>query len=337
MISPDYPLPLSYIVDVNHDCNLQCRMCVKRTMKTPSGQRPKEDFFKIVEALPWAREISHGALGDPFCYSGINDVMMFLADKKIFAPLTTNLTLLTEPMLKALPPNTKFYVSIEGTGHMDAYADANMSLDAVKKNILMVKKLRPDIDITVNHLLLNNNFSEARDLMQFCGSNNIYVTFFYPMFFREETEAELSVFRVPNYEMEMQNLAQLGLTFGTRFKMPMPKPYEKPCHRACNYPIIAYDGTVYPCDYVYQDIEGMHGWVSWYLGEPYPVPQHHYAMGNIYSQSFVEIWNSPKWKSLRQKILTLNAKPKFSDFHAIEPSEPFPHCDKCLARWNICL
>ena len=83
-------------------------------------------------------------------------------------------------------------------------------------------------------------------------------------------------------------------------------------------------------------------WNSWYLGEPNEVPQHEYAMGNLYEQEFIEMWNSDKWIRLREKLYYLNRVGTGKTYEQVKKEnkkdyDNFSHCEICHARWGICL
>lgn len=332
----NYPLPLSYIIDVNHDCNLDCRMCVKRTMENPHGQRSLKDFFKLVDKLPWAREISLGALGDPFLYKDIDKTLDHLSWKNIRAPLTTNATLITEETLKFIPIGTPLHISID-----DGHIESHKSLDEVKNIIRMIRTKRQDLPIAINELIFKHSMSLAQDLINFCNQIGASIIFFYPMYFSKKLEKEWNIFRLKNFEDQLKGLILLCQEKKVPYSITSPMMKERICLRALNQPIIAFDGTVYPCDYIYQDIENQKSWKSWYLGKAIEVPQEQYKMGNLYEEDFIDMWNSKKWQLLRKLILNLNingiGKSWEEAIKEVDLSVPFEHCKICLARWSRCL
>lgn len=332
--------PTRFILDVNHDCNLECQMCVKRTMKNPHGQRPLEDFVTLVNKLPWAEEISIGALGDPFLYKDIRPSLNYLSSKRIRSPITTNATLITSSNLKFIPMNTQMHISIEGDGHIDSYKKIEGSFSELKKKVHMIKDLRPDIKIAINHLLFKTNIKTAKDIIDFCSEIGASIIFFFPMYFTKELEKRLNVFYLDNLTNKLSNLAELCLEKDVPYYMTFPPKRQRPCLRSLTQPIVAFDGTVYPCDYVYQNIENTEDgtWKSWHLGKAIEVPQHQYRMGNLYEESFLKMWNSKKWETLRKKVTRAPLQKSFDEvLEEADLSLPFEHCKVCLARWSVCL
>jgi MoaA/NifB/PqqE/SkfB family radical SAM enzyme len=234
------------------------------------------------------------------------------------------------------------HVSIEGDGHIAAYDEIESNFETVKKNVELLHKMRPDVRIIINHLLFKTNLEKAREIIYFCKTVNAGITFFFPMFFSKELDEKYNAHKVPDLIEKLVELAKLCVENGVPYSMTNPC-VERPCMRALSQPIIAYDGTVYPCDYVYQNIENTKdgSWINWYNGEQHIVPQNQYAMGNIYKDDFIKMWNSEKWKKLRSIVTELNEKGSGKSFYEtlkdINLDKEFDHCKVCLARWGRCL
>ena len=340
----EYPIPATFIVDVNWKCNLKCPMCVKRTFKNPHyKQRPLEDFKKIVDRLPSARMIAIGALGDPVFYDGIFDAVKYLMAKKIQPLLTTNGTELTEAFIKMLPNNTLLYVSIDG-GTQESYGRVrNTDLEKVKNNIRLLRRLKPEISVTINHLLFSFNLDDYKKIMDFCAEEGIAITFFNPIYFSKDVEKDMSVFNRGDRIKMLNDMINYANEKRVKSYFTSIEESERICGRCFNDPIIDFYGNVYPCDYCYENMEDevKPSWKSWREGIYVEVPQYQYRMGNIYEQSFESMWNSDKWKKLRSKVTMLNlqgTKDTFSNqLKSYNPSEEFNHCRVCLARWGRCL
>lgn len=340
MMKEEYPLPLSCILDVNHNCNFECEMCVKRTMKNPHGQLSLDTFTNWVDKFPYAREISIGALGDPFYYKDIDKAMRYLFAKKIRTSVTSNGTTLIEENIKKLPPGSTLHISID-EGHKKEYKKAKTNFKKIKENIELVRKNRPDLKININCLLFKNSIMEAKGLIALAAGLKVGIIFFYPMYFTKKLEKKLSTFRKKDYKKDLEELLKLCQEWNVPFSMSPFELQERQCTRALTQPIVAFDGTVYPCDYVYQDIEGHKEWTSWYKGKGYKVPQEQYKMGNINNSCFSKIWNSKKYKKLRALIQNLNMVGCGKSFDEmvkeVDLDKEFEHCKVCLARWSRCL
>lgn len=330
----------SFIIDINWDCNLQCRMCVKRTLNCPYGQRPLKDFKTLVEKIPFAKAIKMGALGDPFSYKQIKELLHYLKGKVEYLPLTTNVTQITPDNLEWIPKGTPLYLSIDA-GTPEVYKKIrNSDLAKTKAKVRFIREQRPDIPMSINYLMFNFNILDAKPLLDFCKELDISITFFYPIYFTKELEKEWSIFRKEQYVVDMLDAAKYAEKLGVKYAMSSPFLEERPCSRAFQEPIVAYDGTVYPCDYCYQNMNDYTEWNSWYLGKPTKVPQQEYAMGNLYKDDFVDMWNSDKWIKLRELLTDLNRYGTGMNYQKTMYSlkgEQFDHCKICLARWNRCL
>ena len=227
----DQSIPRSFIIDVNWDCNLKCKMCVKRTLKHPYGQRTFEDFETLVEKLPFAHAIKMGALGDPFSYKDVSKLLVYLKGKNVQLPLTTNITQITKSNLNKIPQGVPLYMSID-SGEVECYKKIRgADLDSTLSKVEMIKETRPDIPLTFNYLMFNFNLDSAIPLMDFCKDKNIGMNFFYPIYFTKELEEEWSIFRDPKYVVSMAKVMKHAETNNVKFNMTSPYHNERPCMR----------------------------------------------------------------------------------------------------------
>lgn len=330
-----YDIPKNYIIDVNHDCNLDCAMCVKRTMQKPFGQKPPEYVKKVIDRLPNAEIISLGALGDPFYYVYLEEICNYFEEKGIRFNATTNGHRLTKDNLDKIPLDSILHVSMD-TGHIKT----KETFARIKKKVAEAVEYRPDISFSINHLLYDVNKEFTYNLIDFCEEIGVSITFFLPMYFSKELE-EKSLASWLDYEDFVKMLGMMCEARDIPYSITPPNGEQRVCIRGLSVPIIAYDGTVYPCDYVYQDIEKHDRWTSWYNGKGYEVPQDNYKMGNIFEQTFEEMWKSDKWRKLRERLTYLNNNRDKTSLSKLKKetdiNKDFQHCNICLARWSRCL
>lgn len=340
-----YPLPYRYLVDVNHTCNYKCTMCVKQNMGIKADQKPIEDFVNIVERLPWAREVQLGCLGDPHFYKDGKLAMDYLNSKKIDNSVTTNGSTVDPEIYRRIRPDSYVYVSIDG-GNQESYEKFRKAkLQTVLDNIDLIRSLRKDITVAINYLIFRDTLDSVMDLLPFCAERKIPMSLVYPIFFNKDFEEKQSIFRINPKEV-YDKYIELQKE-GEKLKVPLGfrpiVPNQQFCWRGVSQPMIAWDGTVYPCDYCYQDIltdAKTANWDSWYLGKATHVPQYQYAMGNIKDMSLIQMWNSDRWKMLRSMLTLMGNSPiKVNLDELIEitdTNETFDHCKVCLARWSRC-
>jgi MoaA/NifB/PqqE/SkfB family radical SAM enzyme len=116
--------------------------------------------------------------------------------------------------------------------------------------------------------------------------------------------------------------------------------FEKPriCTEPWFQPRITLNGDIYPCCYMYITSNPIQQ--EWYYGVCLNVPQFKYKMGNIFKDSFKQIWNGAKYRLLRETVRKLddpylllpeelNQRRK-----KIDLKEKFPYCKTCLFRQN---
>ena len=64
-------------------------------------------------------------------------------------------------------------------------------------------------------------------------------------------------------------------------------------------------------------------------------------MGNLYEEDFIDIWNKPRYRELRRKLMVMNSNPLKESmeqtYKNTDLNKPLEHCKICLARWGRCL
>lgn len=342
----DYPVPIRYLIDVNWDCTLKCRMCVKRSIKRPYGQKSLDYLVDIVERLPWSREISIGCLGDAFSYKDLPEAMAYLKAKKLIAPLTTNGVNMTIEATEVLDEYTPLYVSID-SGDDKKYAEirGKDELPKVIHNLTTLLKNRPNVPVSINCLLFSDNVDTIENIMRLISGTRIQLILFYPIHFYRELEERTNFWRLSRKERinALYTLASLAKVYNVKTIIPSADMRERQCTRAMYQPMIAYDGSVYPCDFIYQQMNKSKRptWMCYNYKEPVSVPQYLYRMGNILEEDFISMWNSDRWRQLRSLISVLNTqgtgRPYDELFNETDIKTGFEFCKICPVRWSFCL
>lgn len=307
-------------------------------MNTLEEQWSIELFKSVVDKLPFAREISIGALGDPFLLDGFFDMLEYLSAKMIKPIFTTNGSLLTKENVEKLPFGTVIFVSLEGATQ-DIYAkNRTGDLQNIISNIKSARSLRNDLLIAINCMVTNQNVFHLQDMIDLCSELQTPISFFKPIFFSKHLDLEFNVFRTgeigANAIREALEYAQrknVTLYFNSATMLPSL------CFRAFNQPIVAFNGNVYPCDYVYQNPNDYSKWVSYNLELDSTVPQDQYCVGNIFEQSWDKIWNSYRYREIRRTLKSMMISKKSQLGLQQNTDSIFSHCRNCMALWGRCL
>ncbi|HBI17442.1 MAG: Radical SAM domain protein [Candidatus Moranbacteria bacterium GW2011_GWF2_34_56] len=165
-------------IKITDKCNLACPFCHSEgTKETEEISLNDKNFINWIRLLrPYFDKI-HLTGGEPTLYKKLPLLCKFLKMEGYDVFLTTNLLLLNETFLKSLPYISKINVSLHTLNpeYFKLYVKNKDSssnyLDIIKKNILELKKITPDISI--NTVISNDCNQQIDKLLYFCQKNNL--------------------------------------------------------------------------------------------------------------------------------------------------------------------
>jgi len=253
--------PLSLSIESTAKCNLFCPMCPREYLHFPPRNMEIDLFRKIIDEgkdfLEFA--VPYG-VGEPLLNPEIYDMIAYCRQAGVPSGLSTNATVLTEQAGRRLIQAGLDYIIFAFDGAtretFEKYRKG-ADFDKVRRNIhtfLGVKKdLGSKIFCIIQLVRLRDNRGEIPELMRM---------------WRIEGIDEI---RIKKDEAHIEGTAVPG-EGGAR------PPLKHPCYLLWRGPMyIHYDGTVFPCCYIYPD-------------EP---------VGNARRNTLQEIWNSERMVRLR--------------------------------------
>jgi len=256
--------PMSMTIESTTRCNLSCPMCLRERIRVPAKDMEMALFRKIInEAAGFLELAVPYGLGEPLMNPEIFDMIAFCKSRAIPVVLSTNATLLSEDYGRRLIQSGLDYVVFAFDGaSRETYERyrKGASFDAVRENIYtflkLKKEMRARIFCAVQMVALKENYREARSLIRMWGREGVTV-------------------RIKKDEI----LNEGSAIPGTAHNRP---PMRHPCYHLWRGPMyVTYDGTVYPCCYIFPDG----------------------AIGNVRDNSIRELWNSDKMVRLRKAHL----------------------------------
>lgn len=256
--------PLSLTIESTTRCNLFCPMCLRERIHVPSKDMDMALFKKIIQDAADFLELAvpYG-LGEPLLNPDIFNMIECCKSMGIPVALSTNATILNEDCSRRLIETGLDYLIFAFDGaSRETYEmyRKGASYDKVRDNIyafLRVKKeMKSKIFCAVQMVALKENRGEAQALIR--------------MWRREGVAVRIKKDEILN--------AGSSITGAPRRRPPM----RYPCLHLWRGPMyITYDGTVYPCCYIFPDG----------------------PIGNVQAQSLKELWNSKKMICLREAHL----------------------------------
>lgn len=254
--------PLTLAIESTAKCNLFCPMCPRENIYFPPKDMEMPVFTKIIDEAKDTLEfaVPYG-VGEPLLNPDIYDMLAYCRDAGVPTGLSTNATILTEEMGRRLIVSGLDYIifAVDGaTAKTYAKYRKGGDFEKVCQNIrgfLKVKKeMNSRIFCIVQMVRLKENQNEIPDVIRMWRIEGI------------------NEVRIKKDEVHNEGSAIPGDNDGR-------PPLRHPCYLLWRGPMyIHYDGTVFPCCYIYPD-------------EP---------IGNIKRNSLQEIWNSERMIRLRE-------------------------------------
>jgi MoaA/NifB/PqqE/SkfB family radical SAM enzyme len=340
--------PISCNIETNWNCNLNCSYCNKGIFnKKDNCIMDINTFVSILDKFRILEHVSFNCGGDPLTNPYFFDMLTELTNRKIKIKLTTNGLLLDKVNIKKIPDNCKieiaFYIE---SPEKDIFFDyKKINLDKLLCNLDCLNKLRPDIKISLQPIIMKDSLSRIDRIIPIAKKYNAEVNPIYPISYYKETEDSLSPFSDTNFEKIMDHLYSISDHFGVNITTKPRHPLPKSCDEPSFLPTIASDGTVYACKYAYKvrsnnSLPKM--WFEYYDSIMKGVPQEEYNMGNILNETIEKIWKGSNYRKLRdileenklyEKIRPFN-KDQYSMYRLNNKLEcKFDYCKTCLWRW----
>ena len=267
------PLPVRLWIEPTNVCNLNCVMCLNKSI--PKRERGFMDFslFKkiIDEAVDFIHDIYLHHRGESLLHPDIFEMIKYAKMKNIFTRLHTNATLLTEEKSYLLLNSGLDFLSFSFDGYekkiyekIRVGANFEKTLSNLHNFLLIKKKLKKKIPYTVFTVVEFTESSKPQDnakRKQFINQFN-------------SVPLDNFVSRRPH---NWAGDYSIGEGKGNSYK----ENSYLPCTFLWYSLTIFWDGKVLPCP---QDFFGK------------------LALGNIKDSSLLEIWNGPKEIFLREKL-----------------------------------
>jgi len=316
------PLPLSLKVEITTRCNLACRFCGRgmaveilarhkgididaKTRYIPKfavgfGNDLKlKRFVSIVEGVPTLKEVDLQGVGEPLLHPEFLQILFYLAKKGIYVTFTTNGTLLSREIARAIVENRNV-------------RQITVSLDAVQPDLYKFLRRGGNLTKVLNNLqyLINvrNNASEALpkvriavvlnklnapilegiiDIAVKLGVDAVVISML------KDVDGRLGALLLPpdKARLRMQNIVLYAKSKGMVLEDEtglLSRLSNDSTHELCAWPwlsaMITVEGFVTPCGYATQANE--------------------FHLGSIDENvSFAEVWNGEKYAEFRLKML----------------------------------
>lgn len=344
-------------------CNLTCRTCIRNTWEEPMGDMDPALFDRLAGWLgrfPHLESVMFAGFGEPLTHPDIVPMVRKVKELGLRAELTTNGTMLDEPMLRALLESRLdvLWVSIDGTSE-ESYADIRPGggFGRVIENLERVRRLNDrdghTLETGIAFVLTRTNIDDVGRLERMArslGARWVMVSHVLP--YTEAMEKEMLCLQTLTLETFAHApgrveviLPRMDMTPFTRDAVfALLQGYENLTimrnkmsaeTRRCRFiqertTFVRWDGLVAPC------MGLLHSHRTYLYGLERRVRSH--SFGDIRTDDLDAVWASPAYREFREKVRKFD----FSPCHVcggcslLEKNEEdcygntFPTCGGCL-------
>jgi radical SAM protein with 4Fe4S-binding SPASM domain len=277
-------MPVTVSVEPTSHCNLKCPECYSGSglMTRKRGFMEVSLFDRIITELgPYLFEMSLYFQGEPMLHSHF---FSFLAkSSEINTTVATNGHFLSEENAEklALSGLNNLIVSLDGMDQSSYSAyringEAELVIQGIRNMSEALKRTRSSMKLVIQFLVNKQNEHQIHRIKHFAKEINASLRL-----------KSMQIINNENYEkwLPLQNKFRRYELTGEKYVLKNKLPDR--CARMWFNPVITWDGKVLPCCF---DKNADH------------------IMGDLYEDSFSEIWNGPKYKIFRKRIFTARSQ-----------------------------
>ncbi len=277
-------LPISLSIEPTTACNLRCPECPSglRSFSRNTGKMSIELLDKILcEVKAHCTYINFYFQGEPYLNPQFLDMVKLCHDQGMYSASSTNAHFLNSDKAKATVESglDRLIISIDGADQntYESYrkeGDLSKVIEGTKNVLYWKKQLKSSTPHVIFQFLVvkpnEHQIDEVKRIGNELGVNE--VKFKTAQIYDFGNGNDL-IPTLDGYSRYKQN---------SDGKWSIKNPLDNHCWRMWSGAVITWDGKVIPCCF---DKDAQH------------------SMGNLYSHSFKEIWNSKQYKDFRASIL----------------------------------
>ena len=313
-------------------CNLACLTCVRNTWDEKMGDMELSVFNSIIEQLKVfnsLQSIMFGAFGEPLSHKDILYMIRQAKSLGVKVEMTTNGTLLDEPMIRGLLDSglDTLWVSFDGTEET-SFEDIRYgaSFKCVVENLKLLRKLRRNskfrTEIGIAFVAMKQNIDELKNVNKLAkriGAKKVSISNVLP--YSEELQeqilynntiqnpdafhSEVSI-NLPKIDINETTIEVLSSLIRHNHNISILSNRLDVEGRFCRFikdrcTFIRWDGMVSPC-------MGLIHSCKTHMNN-YQRSVEAYTLGDVSEKSISEIWNSKEYYEFREKVNEFDFSP----------------------------
>jgi len=315
-------------------CNLFCQTCIRNTWTESLGDMAKGTFDRLagqLKAFKRLESVMFGGFGEPTAHPDILAMIGKIKALGVRVEMTTNGTLLDDPMLSGLVRNRldRLWISFDAADEarfetIRKGARFRAVVESLRRLRTMGGRRRRPISVGLAFVVMKKNIDDLKsmdELARSVGADKILVSNVLPY----------------SADMEKEMLCQLTLTTDTftfapgKIELSLPRIDVSPLTRDAIYRLlqgyenltlmgnkvyapsqqcrfiqdrttfVRWDGQVSPC------MGLLHPYKTYLYGNERKV--HSYALGDIRRSTLLMIWNSKEYRAFRERLRAFEFSP----------------------------
>ncbi len=328
--------PRCVFIEVTNHCNLLCETCPRTFVSYEEAKTLSwENFLKIVEQFPkMDRAVLHG-IGEPLINKDLPRMIAHLKKRDVYVLFNTNATLLNQKWSRELIESglDEMRCSIDGADPRTyAHIRGAPLLNKIVSNLTEFMQIQQEMGADTPRASIwmtgmRENVGELPDLLRLAAKMGVPEVYLQRMVYYHEAEEAPGMLKdghglFSNFDEEVDQLVvecealadELGIMFkasgatNPRSSLEASKQSDsqpwKGCMRPWTTAYITANGNALPCcisPFATRDYESL-------------------KLGNLFDQSFDEIWNNSNYQQWRKRLLS---------------DAPHEACAGCGVNWSL--
>jgi len=338
--------PSNLNLEITWRCNLKCGLCPSRAGHGQKGELKQKDMAfddikRIIKKLPQLRTVNFIGAGEPMLHPDFYEILNYLHKMRLGITFTTNGTLITEQNVEKLTPNVDRVVVSVDSPNPNKYNEMRPGADYIQvcRNIHTLKKLKKDIQINIQMLVTKDTVASLEAMVLFADAYDATLQLLHPIAFDKQMDQQHihQGMDARLYEQFINDMKQRAKRERVNLYPRETYPNQHFCIAPWKSIMVAINGDLYPCCYIYEGRGDDWTYPEYYDGFKIDVPMEYYKLGNILNGTRDEKREGIiKNQLLRMKKtdVPLETLRRYYDivYSPIGMNERY--CDICLYRWG---
>ena len=296
-------------VEITGRCNLNCRMCYRRSWRESPGDMPEDTFRALMEQLgvfTGIKEMVLGGIGEPLFNPRFGEMLDAAAGLKLDLTITTNGTLLDSAAIESILRNrvSRLVISVDSPEEETFTSIRQSALSRILENQRVLTERRKlagmqKLVLAWEFVVMESNYRHLPELVKLAsetGVEELFVSHLMPLEYEATKEIMYGREKFEDLEKVFKKAANTALARGIRIVLPRSLlKTERRCRFVESDAVaVAWNGDVVPC------YRFLHSYREYVSGRPKDVTRH--SFGNIKAGTLEEIWTSGEYSAFRYMV-----------------------------------